>query len=64
MTTKIAYQCSQCKGEALIKEGETPPECCGATMNTIPLDQCTLSATAEHSRFDSDDDACDDGRAG
>ena len=64
MTTNIAYQCSQCKGEAIEKAGKTPPECCGMTMNTIPMDQCTLSATAEHSRFDMDDDPCDDGRAG
>ena len=64
MSRDIAYQCKNCQGEALLKEGENPPECCGQTMNTIPLDQCTLSATAEHSRWDTDDEPCDDGRGG
>ena len=62
MSTKTAYQCDQCKGEILLKEGEAAPECCGRTMNAIPLDQCTLSSTAEHSRWDMDDEPCDDGR--
>jgi hypothetical protein len=33
-------------------------------MTPIPLDQCTLSTTAEHARFDDLDDPCDDGRSG
>jgi hypothetical protein len=28
------------------------------------LDACTVSTTAEHSRLDDFDDACDDGRSG
>jgi hypothetical protein len=64
MSTENAYQCEQCQKEKLVKSGETPPECCGATMQSIPLDQCTLTSTAEHSRADMFDEPCDDGREG
>ena len=64
MSADTAYQCDQCQGEQLVKTGEKPPECCGATMQRIPLDQCTLTSTAEHSRMDTIDEPCDDGRAG
>jgi len=64
MPTDIAYQCDKCRGEAILKEGAEQPECCGQPMKTIPMDQCTLSSTAEHSRWDMDDEPCDDGRAG
>jgi len=64
MPADSAYQCDQCHGEMLVKEGETPPKCCGLKMQNIPLDQCTLSSTAEHSRLDMIDEPCDDGRAG
>ncbi len=64
MSEEQAYQCANCKGEVLAKEGSDTPECCGQAMQSIPLDQCTLSTTAEHSRWDKDDEPCDDGRAG
>ena len=62
MSIEVAYQCEKCRGEMLAQEGEAAPECCGQAMATIPLDQCTLSSTAEHSRWDADDEPCDDGR--
>jgi hypothetical protein len=64
MPAENAYQCEQCHREALVNEGQPPPECCGATMRNIPLDQCTLTSTAEHSRMDRLDEPCDDGRSG
>ncbi len=62
MTDEKAYECTHCKGQKKTKQGDNAPECCGHTMQSIPMDQCTLSATAEHSRFDQDDEPCDDGR--
>jgi thiol peroxidase len=35
-----------------------------ALRNASVIDSCTTSFTAEHARGDSEDDACDDGRAG
>jgi hypothetical protein len=58
------YECSICKGQVMARANGPIPECCGKPMHSIPLDQCTLSTTAEHSRFDRDDGPCDDGRAG
>ena len=59
-----AYECENCKGQVKVKAGGNVPQCCGRTMKSIPLSQCTLSTTAEHSRFDEDDEPCDDGRQG
>jgi len=59
-----AYECPNCKGQVMATAGGPVPECCGQSMKSIPLDQCTLTTTAEHSRFDKDDEPCDDGRAG
>jgi hypothetical protein len=64
MSRDKAYRCEICKGEILAPTGGPIPECCGQAMQNIPLDQCTLSTTAEHARFDQDDGPCDDGRAG
>jgi hypothetical protein len=64
MPEKRTFQCQDCKK---IKEALTTdktPECCGLPMQALPLDQCTLSSTAEHSRFDDEDEPCDDGRSG
>jgi hypothetical protein len=63
MPEQIAYQCDNCQSQKL-SPPKTPPECCGQPMQNIPMDQCTLSTTAEHSRWDKDDEPCDDGRAG
>jgi hypothetical protein len=64
MSRDKAYRCEICKGEALAPTDGPAPECCGKKMQNIPLDQCTLSTTAEHARFDQDDGPCDDGRSG
>jgi len=63
------YNCEICNGTVEMNAGEPheTPECCGAPMaksDPAQLDACTTSTTAEHSRFDNFDDACDDGRAG
>jgi hypothetical protein len=64
MAKEKAYECEICKGQAVSPNAGPIPECCGQPMRHIPLDQCTLSTTAEHSRFDQEDEPCDDGRAG
>lgn len=64
MSRDKAYRCEICKGQVAISADRPVPECCGQAMQSIPLDQCTLTTTAEHSRFDQDDEPCDDGRAG
>lgn len=66
MTAKGIYKCDQCKGRKEIADGDAVPECCGKSMviEAEPLEQCTLSGTAEHSRMDDMGEPCDDGRAG
>ena len=64
MSQEKAYRCDICKGEVVTASDGAIPVCCGQAMQTIPLDQCTLTTTAEHARFDQEDDACDDGRSG
>ncbi len=64
MAEDQAFECEHCSRQELVAAGKPVPECCDRPMKSIPLDQCTLSSTAEHSRFDSFDDPCDDGRAG
>lgn len=64
MPTEQAYECEKCAGQKLVKPGGQHPDCCRQPMKNIPLDQCTLATTAEHSRFDQIDEPCDDGRAG
>lgn len=59
-----AYVCDQCKGQVIIKADADTPECCGRKMKVIPMDQCTLADTAEHARFNNNNEPCDDGRAG
>ena len=47
--------------------GEVPAtsDCCGAKWVEVDrLPACEMPATAEHSRFDAEDEPCDDGRAG
>lgn len=64
MSEQIAYECNKCQGQKLAPKTAAAPDCCGQPMRTIPMDQCTLATTAEHSRLDADDEPCDDGRAG
>jgi ribosomal protein L37AE/L43A len=60
------YECENCGKRIELKdEGEKVPECCGKTMRgTEKLPVCETSSTAEHSRFQGGDDACDDSRGG
>jgi hypothetical protein len=65
MTSKT-FQCEKC-GKQLELAGEVPAasECCGARWVEVErLPACEMPATAEHSRFDAEDEPCDDGRAG
>lgn len=64
MSQDKAYECENCKGQVMAAADGPVPECCGQAMKSIPLDKCTLSTTAEHSRYDKNDEPCDDGRAG
>jgi len=60
------YECENCgKRVETQEQGAQVPECCGKPMRgTERLPVCELSSTAEHSRLDGSDDACDDGRSG
>jgi len=66
MTDKKHYKCNHCDGRMEVQSDAATPDCCGQPMveATEPLEQCTLSNTAEHSRPDDMDEPCDDGRAG
>jgi DNA replicative helicase MCM subunit Mcm2 (Cdc46/Mcm family) len=66
MSAKHVYECEKCgKNLELSAEDAKTPECCDQPMKEISdLDACQVSTTAEHSRFDDFDDACDDGRSG
>ncbi len=66
MSGKKAYECENC-GKRAEQSGDDAktPECCGKPMQAAePLQACTASSTAEHSRFDDLAEPCDDGRAG
>lgn len=66
MAANKLFQCDACDGKMEVSAGDPAPECCGKPMAEVrePLDQCTATSTAEHSRFDDMGDPCDDGRAG
>lgn len=64
MAEELYYKCPECEKEVKITKGGEIPECCGKPMGQIPLEQCTLTETAEHARTRADDEPCDDGRAG
>ena len=64
MMDEKAYECQICQSQRKVGADQDAPECCGQPMTPIPLDQCILSTTAEHARFDDLDDPCDDGRSG
>ncbi len=60
-----AYYCYGCKRKVPKTEKEEVPECCGTAMKLLPLDECVKApSSAEHARFDDEDEPCDDGRAG
>lgn len=56
-----AYRCSHCDDEQVINAEHSAPECCGKTMNQIPLDNCSKPHNPESARLYESDDACDDG---
>ena len=66
MTEKLVYECENCGKSLEVGADEAnAPECCDKPMKRFEsLDACQASTTAEHSRFDDFDDACDDGRTG
>jgi hypothetical protein len=66
MAYKQTYECVDCGNKTEITDADAKtPECCGKPMQTVaPLDACTASSTAEHSRFDDISEPCDDGRSG
>ena len=65
MAEKVNFECVNCGNKAEKNAGDTSiPECCGKPMQVEGLDSCGMSTTAEHSRFDNQDEPCDDGRSG
>ena len=57
-----AYYCYECKKTVPKKDPEGAPECCGKEMTLLPLEECSKApASAEHARFDDDDEPCDTG---
>ncbi len=65
MSKKNKYECENCGKKAEVNAGGKVPECCGKSMRSAEkLPVCEMSSTAEHSRLDGSDDACDDGRSG
>ncbi len=66
MTATKTYKCQACG-----REVESAPEdidrsdCCQALwIESEPLPVCTGPGSAEHTRFDAEDEPCDDGRGG
>ncbi len=58
------YQCTEC-GKQIDNENGNTPTCCQQPMKkTVPMDYCTTSSTAEHSRLEESIEPCDDGRKG
>jgi ribosomal protein L37AE/L43A len=65
MAQKHKYECENCGKAMEADAGGKVPECCGKAMRSAEkLPVCEMSSTAEHSRLDGGDDACDDGRSG
>jgi hypothetical protein len=59
------FNCETCgKSIEQSMQDNTIPECCDKPMKQEQLPVCEVSSTAEHQRFDSTDDPCDDGRSG
>ncbi len=58
---KKSYRCKDCGKEVTVDARAAAPECCGDTMQQLPLDPCTHAQAAEAARTSMIDDACDDG---
>lgn len=66
MGTSKKYRCETC-GAQIEREGAPPAvsDCCqGNWIEVEQLPACGMPASAEHSRFDTEDGPCDDGRSG
>jgi hypothetical protein len=57
------YKCYNC-GRVVRSNQVGTIMCCGHAMVEMELDKCTNPGNPEAYRFNNDDDACDDGRAG
>jgi ribosomal protein L37AE/L43A len=65
MSKKNKYECENCGKKVEVDAGAKVPDCCGKAMRSAEkLPVCEMSSTAEHSRLNGSDDACDDGRSG
>ncbi len=57
---KKTYHCEGCGDDVTVDEKDPVPECCGAPMAVVPLDNCVKAQSAEQSRLEDADEACDD----
>ena len=55
----VTYQCTLCKKEITINQGEKIPTCCGREMEPLPF--CTTAPQAEMARNYDADEPCDPG---
>lgn len=64
MKGPIVYYCEECgKTRSVDDSEELPTYCCDRKMKKQESDFCTKSgSSAEHARFDDDDEPCDEGR--
>lgn len=53
------YECKKCGKEVVQDSVMKAPDCCGATMNEIPLEACR-HAGPEAARFSDADKPCED----
>jgi hypothetical protein len=51
------YRCEGCGGDVTVDENAAVPECCGSAMAADP---CVKAQSAENSRLEDADEACDD----
>lgn len=66
MSTGKTFQCENCgKQDEFSGKAPDASDCCGAKWVEVDrLPACEMPATAEQSRFDAEDEPCDDGRSG
>jgi DNA-directed RNA polymerase subunit RPC12/RpoP len=61
----VTYKCIECGRTLECPVNDNAPECHGKKMKTLEeLEGCTLTETAEHTRFENENQPCDDGRTG
>ena len=54
------YHCPECHRQAVVKEGESVPVCCGMPMEPLPYCPAAVS-DPEQARNYREDGPCDDG---